>query len=225
MLVKKYDKVNLEKKKGLFFQLGLIAAISVAIFLFEFGTEKENYNYYEIQATEVDLEVEQLFIKKKDLEKTVPKTSVLKEIKMIFDAEETEDTTTIDAEISEAQIIDFELLDYPEEEEEIFDEIWYFVEKKPEFPGGETALKHYIANNIKYPETALSKDIQGRVYVKFIINKEGKIEDAKVVKGVDELLDNEALRVINAMPDWEPGMNNGIKVSVWFSLPVNFILY
>ena len=226
MVLKKNDKVNLEKKKSFFFLLGLIAVIIITIIIFEHGTKKKN-NYFALYPAEVDLEVKELFYKTKRTEPVIHKTSVLKEIKMIADKNEDEDTVsfTIDAEITEFQAFDFDPIEYPDDEEDDdFNKIWYFTEKKPEFPGGETALKKYIANSIKYPLKAVNNDIQGRVYVKFIVNKEGKIEQAKVMRSIDPLLDEEALRIINQMPDWKPGTNNGIKVSVWFSLPVSFVI-
>ena len=104
------------------------------------------------------------------------------------------------------------------------EEVFMIVEKMPEFQGGSTALNKFLAENIKYPAQALKDTIQGRVFVNFIVRKDGAISEAKVVRGVAESLDNEALRVVNMMPKWTPGMQKGKPVRVSFMLPINFVL-
>lgn len=102
--------------------------------------------------------------------------------------------------------------------------IYDIVKEMPAFEGGDEALMKWLGENIKYPQEAQDKKIQGRVIVKFIVNEEGKIEDATVVRSVNKLLDEEALRVVNAMPAWKPGTVDGQPVKVYFSLPVTFQL-
>ena len=102
--------------------------------------------------------------------------------------------------------------------------VYSTVEKMPEYPGGMEALKNDIMNNIRYPELAKKNGIQGKVYVSFVIDKKGKVTDARVVKGVDSSLDQESLRVISNLKDWTPGMEKGKKVKVEFTLPINFAL-
>ena len=98
------------------------------------------------------------------------------------------------------------------------------VEEMPEFPGGPKALMNYLMENVKYPKTAFDADIQGRVIAQFVVDKEGTVRDAHVVKSVDPALDAEALRVINNMPKWRPGRQNGKVVNVKYTIPVNFNL-
>lgn len=102
------------------------------------------------------------------------------------------------------------------------DEIFKAVEQPAEFPGGASALTKWLSNNIRYPDVAQQNNIQGRVVVRFIVEKDGSISSAKVVKGVDKDLDAEALRVVKKMPKWEPGKNNGVAVRSYFTLPVTF---
>ncbi len=98
-------------------------------------------------------------------------------------------------------------------------------EVMPEFPGGEEALKQYIADNIKYPESARENGIQGTAYVSFKITKEGEVTDARLARGVHPPLDKEAVRVIRSMPDWKPGMTNGQPMEVpAYTVPVNFTI-
>ena len=108
----------------------------------------------------------------------------------------------------------------PEEAEKPFD----VVEQMPEFPGGMPELMKFLQENVKYPEEAMKNGIQGRVLIQFIVEKDGSISEAKVIKKVNELLDAEALRVIGEMPKWTPGKQKGEAVRVKFTLPVTFRL-
>ncbi len=99
-----------------------------------------------------------------------------------------------------------------------------FVEQMPNFPGGLNAMHKFLEKNIHYPEMARINDIQGTVYVQFIVGKDGKIRDAKVLRGIGGGCDEEALRVVMSMPDWIPGRQNGVPVPVYFNIPVTFTL-
>jgi protein TonB len=94
----------------------------------------------------------------------------------------------------------------------------------PDYPGGQEELYKYLQKNIRYPEMARSNGIQGTVYVQFVVNKYGKIKDAKVLRGIGGGCDEEAIRVVMGMPDWKPGKQNGLAVPVYFNLPVKFTL-
>lgn len=104
------------------------------------------------------------------------------------------------------------------------DKPFFTVEQMPSFPGGETEMGKYIGENLKYPVEAQTKGIQGRVTIRFIVAKTGEISDATVVRGIDPECDAEALRVINAMPKWTPGKQNGKIVPVYFTIPIVFKL-
>ena len=104
--------------------------------------------------------------------------------------------------------------------EEAFD----VVEQMPEFPGGPQALMEYLMKNVSYPKSAFDANIQGRVLAQFVVDKEGTVRGAKIIKSVDPALDNEALRVINSMPKWTPGRQNGKLVNVKYTIPVTFNL-
>ncbi len=98
------------------------------------------------------------------------------------------------------------------------------VDEMPEFPGGELAMREWIASKIKYPVIAQENGIQGKVYVTFVITKEGKVTDPKIAKGVDPSLDKEALRVVCTLPMWKPGMLDGEPVNVSYTVPITFAL-
>lgn len=103
-------------------------------------------------------------------------------------------------------------------------DVFFAVEKEPEFPGGNEALMKYLSKNIKYPENARDSNIQGQVVVQFVVTKTGQVGFIEVVKSVDPLLDAEAVRVCKSLPRFTPGTINGNPVSVWYTLPVNFLL-
>jgi len=116
--------------------------------------------------------------------------------------------------------------DFTEFEEEVMEEplAFHVVEEKPQFPGGEHELMKYIADNFELP-LAQESQIGGKIYVQFVITKTGKVDDVKVVKGVDPYLDQEAIRVVENMPDWIPGKQRGKAVDVTFVIPINITLY
>ena len=100
----------------------------------------------------------------------------------------------------------------------------FIADKMPEFPEGERGLRSYIAHTVMYPIEAQKKRISGRVYVSFLVKKNGKIEDVKIAKGVHYLLEAEAIRVVRAMPNWIPGTKNGEAVDISYTIPINFEL-
>lgn len=104
------------------------------------------------------------------------------------------------------------------------DEIFTAVEQMPQFPGGEGELLKYISTHIKYPTMAAENNIQGRVVVKFVVQKDGKVGEVVVLRGQDPDLDKEAVRVVKTLPNFIPGKMNGQAVSVWYTLPINFKL-
>lgn len=106
----------------------------------------------------------------------------------------------------------------------VIDEPVNFSEIPPEFPGGLNALHAYLSKNVKYPRQAAEDGIQGKVVIKFVVNGKGEIEQAKVMRGIGAGCDKEALRVVNGMPKWNPGKQNGHAVKVYYTLPVDFRL-
>jgi protein TonB len=94
----------------------------------------------------------------------------------------------------------------------------------PDFPGGQAALMQYLAKNIKYPKEAIEANITGKVFVQFVIEKDGSITNAKIARSASTLLDAEALRIVNNMPQWIPGKQRGKAVRVAYTLPISFSL-
>lgn len=104
------------------------------------------------------------------------------------------------------------------------EEAFIIVEDMPEYPGGELALRQWLGTHIKYPVTAAENGIMGKVYVTFVVGKDGSIYNAKIARGVDPSLDQEALRVVNTLPKWKPGYQRGVAVNVKYTVPINFQL-
>lgn len=98
------------------------------------------------------------------------------------------------------------------------------IETMPKYKGGLKKLQSFLKENIKYPSFARYFNIEGKVYVKFVIDETGKVTKVKVAKGANFLLDREALRVVESIPDWTPGKSEGKNVPVTFTLPINFTL-
>ena len=111
--------------------------------------------------------------------------------------------------------------EYPSSDD---DQVFFILDRMPVFPGGEEALRSYIARSINYPLEAQKKGIQGKVYVTFIVEKDGSVSNTKIAKGVDFHLNNEALRVVKSMPKWQPGMHRNKAARVYFTVPINFVL-
>ena len=109
-------------------------------------------------------------------------------------------------------------------EDEQRSDVYMFVDQMPEFPGGEAKLMEFISKNIHYPQAAREKGIQGRVFIGFIIEKDGSVSNVRNLRSVDSELDAEAMRVIESMPRWKPGMLNGDTVRVSYQIPIVFKL-
>ena len=104
------------------------------------------------------------------------------------------------------------------------DSIYQIVDEMPQYPGGEKAMMEYVAKNVKYPQEAKDKEIQGRVFVSFVIEKDGSVSTVKVMRGIGGGCDEEAVRVVSSMPKWKPGIKDGKPVRVSYMMPLNFKL-
>jgi TonB family protein len=102
--------------------------------------------------------------------------------------------------------------------------VYTVVEQQPEFPGGMSRLGQYIEKNLQYPKIAQEAKLAGRVFIRFVITKQGAIEKVQVLKGVSPEIDAEAVRLVEKMPNWLPGKTNGQAVDCQYNLPINFSL-
>ena len=213
---KKNPEVNLERKRGLFLQIGLVIALLVVLVAFEYKTyEKIAYNLGALNLD--DLEEEIIPITKQEIKPPPPPPPPPEIIEIVEDDVEIEDEIEIDDtesdEDDEIEII-----------EEDDDEFFMVVENMPIFPGGDLGLMKYIQKHVKYPAIAKEYNITGKVYVSFIVDKSGSVTNVKIVRGVDKNLDAEAVRVVKSLPKYKPGKQRGKSVRVMFTIPINFTL-
>ncbi len=118
----------------------------------------------------------------------------------------------------------FVKVEVKEEEEVVEEEVFLVVEDDPEFPGGLSALSQYLASNIKYPQLAKENNITGKVFVSFVVEKDGSVGQVKILRDIGGGCGAEAVRVVKSMPKWKPGKQRGKPVRTQFNLPVDFSL-
>lgn len=229
MEVKKSPKADLERGKTLSVLMGFVVGLAVMFVGFEWSTRdvmvvKESDQVQDIIAEE---EVEITRPENTPPPPPPPPAPVVTEVLNVVEDDvelEQQDILTSEDTQEAAQTAVYTPPAVEEEEEESAQQIFTVVEEMPEFPGGNGELLKYLAKSIKYPVIAQENGIQGRVICAFVVNRDGSIVDAEVLRGVDPSLDKEALRVINAMPKWKPGKQRGKPVRVKYTVPVTFRL-
>ena len=213
---KKNPDISLEKKKGLFFQIGLVITLVIILGAFEWKSyDKVVYNLGQLNLD--DLEEEIIPITKQEVKPPPPPPPPPEVIEIVEDDVEIEDEIEIEDTESDEDV-EIEI------EEEDDEEFFMVVENMPEFPGGDLGLMRYIQKNVKYPAIAKEYNITGKVYVSFIVDKKGSVTNVKIVRGVDKNLDAEAMRVVKSLPKYKPGKQRGKSVRVMFTIPINFTL-
>lgn len=227
MEIKKSPKADLEGKKTTLTLIGLVLSLLIVWRVFEIKSyDKRTVEVF--QRTIEVVEEEMVEITKQEQPKVqppAPKPQVT-QIQVVEDDVEVEDDIEIDAEVAQDEVIEEYVYEAPEiEEEEIEEaEIFLSVEEQPEFPGGAPKMLEYIQKNIKYPMMARESDIQGRVFVNFVVEPDGSISKVKVLRGIGGGCDEEAVRVVESMPKWKPGKQRGTAVRVSFTVPIVFKL-
>jgi len=222
---KKSPKANLENKKLMFMQIGMI----ISLFIVWMAFEHKSYDKREIDASLLrqteTLDEEMVEITKQEEQKPqpveVPKQTT--QLEIVEDDVETEDIN-INAEVEQNEVIEEYVAPEVVEEEVVEQEIFQIVEEMPAFPGGEKALLEYVAKNIKYPQIARETGIQGRVFVGFVVEPDGSVSNVKILRGIGGGCDEEAMRVIKSLPKWKPGKQRGKAVRVSYQIPVVFKL-
>lgn len=226
MEIKKSPKADLESKKSTWLLVGYVIVLAFMFVAFEWT--KRDIKIDTSQAiTDLVFEEEIIPITEQPEQVTPPPPeapSIAETLTIVEDDADVEETAIVSSEELN-QAVEIKYVPVAVEEEEPEEQtIFEVVENMPDFPGGQAALMQYLAKNIKYPTIAQENGTQGRVIVQFVVNRDGSIVDAKVVRSVDPYLDKEALRVINTMPKWKPGMQRGKPVRVKFTVPVMFRL-
>lgn len=227
MEIKKSPKADLESKKLTFTLIGLVLTLFVVWRVFEYKSyDKKTIDG--LQTTVEVIEEEMVEITKQEQPKVQPpqpKPQVT-QIQVVEDDVEVEDEIDINAEVDQDEIIEEYEFTPPEiEEEEIVEaEVFKVVEEMPEFPGGPAKMMEYIQKNLEYPIMARESDIQGRVFVTFVVEPDGSISNTAVLRGIGGGCDEAALTVVQNMPKWKPGKQRGSAVRVSYTVPIIFKL-
>lgn len=220
---KKYKKADLEGKKTYFFEVGLIIALLIVFGAFEMKSyDKQTIDLVQRVVDDTPEEIIPI-TEHKPPPPPPPPPKVVTQIKIVEDDVEVEDEIEIDAEADDETEVE-EYIPVEEEEEIVEAEIFTVVESMPEFPGGTGELYKYLGTSIKYPPLAKESGIQGRVFVNFVVEPNGSISNVKVLRGIGGGCDEEAIRVVEAMPKWKPGKQRGKPVRVSYNLPIKFTL-
>ena len=224
MEIKKTPKADLENKKTIFFEIGLIIALLFVLVAFEY----KSYDKItvDLKQAAVDDTPEEIIpiTEQKVKPPPPPPPKQVTQIKIVEDDVEVDEDIDIDAEADEDLEIEEYIPPSDDEEEVAEQEIFTVVESMPEYPGGMGALMKYLSQSIKYPPLAKESGIQGRVFINFVVEPDGSISNVKVLRGIGGGCDEEAVRVVAAMPKWKPGKQRGKAVRVSYNLPVKFTL-
>lgn len=227
MELKKTPKADLENKKQLYFMVGLVLALGIVLVGFEWTSKPDKASSLgSLTAVAVEEEIIPITREMEVKPPPPPPPKVIEVLNIVDDDVKIDDELEIeDSEADDKTLIDVApVVAAKEEEEEETAEVFFIVEDMPEFPGGEMALRAFIGNAIKYPVIAQENGIQGKVYVTFVVGKDGSVSNATIARGVDASLDKEALRVVNTLPKWKPGKQRGKPVNVSYTVPINFQL-
>ena len=238
MMPRKTSHADLEQKRSIFFEIGLVISLAIVLFMMElnFGTKDTNTSSVTM---DFDTEEEMVPITRQELQEPPPPPppKVIRATDIINivddDVELDVELELYDSETDQDQII--EIIDIPitlEEEDEAEAPIFIVVEEMPIFrpdicstsEEGNRELMKFVSQAIRYPVIAAENGIQGRVYITFVVSPQGRITNVNVSRGVDSALDKEAVRVVQELPAFSPGKQRGKPVRVQYSIPINFVL-
>jgi len=224
---KKSEKANLENKKALFIEIGLIIALLVCLGAMEWTSGQKKDSAF-AGMTEEAIEEEQIPV----TEETPPEEMPPPEVTVTDLFEIVEDDVVIDNEVkfeddetSEDKVVEIYAPVLQAEEEEVEEEIFVIVEDMPKFKGGDiNKFREWVQKRVRYPELAAENGIQGRVFITFVVETNGNVSNVSISRSVDQLLDEAAKEAVMASPKWEPGMQRGRPVRVRYSIPIIFQL-
>ena len=228
MEVKKSPKADLNNKKLLFVEIGLVLSLLITIAAFEYRTQEKKDSFFEAENTElIEEEIIPITQETPPPPPETPKIPILSDQIDIVDDNIKVDDNILNLE--DDSNLGVEIMDYVEEvQEEVVEEEaipFALVEEKPKFQGGDAnTFSAWVNKNLQYPEIAKENGIQGRVTLQFTVNTDGSVSDVKVLRGVDSSLDKEAVRIVSMSPKWTPGKQRERPVKVVYNFPVVFQL-
>lgn len=227
MIAKKSNKADLERKRFAFFQIGLVVAGSLTLAAFEYTTvnvEKKKVELVDNTSTwspTTDLIDEDILDSKPQPQTTSYQTEPVDSV-IISKAPGLLVTTFVPVVITDPPCID--CIEKPVIVDDTKAKVLVFVDKDPQYVGGEAAMMQFIQENVSYPEMCREMGIGGTVFIEFVVNTDGSICQVKSANDMNPLLMKEAERVVGLMPNWIPGENAGKKVRVRYTIPINFVV-
>jgi len=226
MKARKTKRADLENKRGIFFQIGLIITLGLILAAFEWSSSiGQDYSYELIDDNGLEEEIMQL-TREKVIKPPPPPVPQVVEVLTILDDDEIPDNELLieDVESDQEMIIDIDT--YIIDEDNVDDDAPFIVvADMPSFQGGGLLeFRSWVMNNLRYPKIAVENGVSGKVYVQFIVNAKGRIQDAVIIRGADPSLNEESLRVVLSSPKWVPGKQGGKAVKVQYTLPIHFLL-
>jgi protein TonB len=223
---KKSKKADLETKKTLFLELGLVFTLAFVLVAFNYKSyDRSDVTTIEVRADNTPEDI--VPITKQEVKPPPPPPPrQVTVINIVEDNVDVETDLEIDMEADQStEVQDYAPIVENRKEEEVVEmEIFTVVESMPGFPGGDAARMKFLQENIKYPQMARESGIQGTVYVTFVVEPSGSVSDVRVLRGIGGGCDEEAIRVIQSMPKWTPGKQRGKSVRVQFNMPIKFTL-
>ena len=225
MKEKKTARANLESKRGLFMEIGLIIVLALVYIIIEHKSPATVPTKIIERAPIIDIEDRVDNIRNEKVPLPPPPVSQPVLLKPVDNDKEIKKDIVIDADPKPTDPIpDIPRPTIPDEKPPEDDVPFVIVEENPEYPGGDAARLSFLRSNIKYPQTAREIGIQGTVYLEFIVEKDGSITHVEILRGIGGGCDEEAVRVTKMMPKWKPGKQRGKEVRVSFKMPIKFTL-
>lgn len=225
METKKSRKADMERIRPLLFTVGVVLSLSFVLLAFSWKTSTNKAT--DLKSVQWDAPEEDFTpITKDEQKKLAPPVQMVAEFTLVDDNLEFDEPNLdiFNSDITDEGIDVSSLERFKKKDDADKEEVVLFPDQWPEFPGGMSALLSFIGKTIKYPVVAAENGIHGKVFVNFVVNVDGHVSNARILRGVDPSLDKEALRVVNSLPKWRPGRQSGKAVRVSFNVPINFVL-
>lgn len=222
MELKKKPEADLTKKRGLFFNIGLVTTLAMVLLAFTWKSYDEG-DLMNLGSLE-DLADEMIDVPITEQPPPPPPKIQQPEIIEVPDEEEIEEEIEVDLDVEVTEDSEIEEIVADEGPEEESDEIFTIVEQQPAPKGGMGAFYKYVGKKLKYPSQAKRMGIEGKVFVKFMVDRDGSISRVQILKGIGAGCDEEAAKVLKAAPKWIPGKQRGRAVRVWMTIPIVFKL-
>ena len=221
MKSRKTAKADLENKVAVYFEIGLVLALAVVYLAFNTRSyKKQSVEIQQPKAQQTIQENVPVTVQKENLPLPPKEVTQLHIVNNNRNIDE-----NIDIDMNATPNTPVKNYNLTREEPEVADKLpFQIVEDMPHFPGGEAALMRYLSAHIHYPALAKESNIQGTVFIKFVVESDGSIARVEVIRGIGGGCDREAIRVVKSMPKWIPGKQRGKPVAVFFNLPVKFTL-